>query len=299
MSTLVTGGLGFIGSHLVEDLKDPLVVDNRSTCGDQSRMFVEDNTDAEVIHADITDYPKMLDICSTIDEVHHIAAVPRVPASMKDPITTNNANVTGTLTMLKACLENNVKKLVFSSSSSVYGDCQTTMSEMIHPAPASPYAASKWMGEVYCNMFNDLFGMKTSCLRYFNVYGPRQDPNGAYACAIPKFIKLAQTGETIEIYGDGLQTRDFTYVTDVVDANKKAMGKKGTFNVCGGSTVTMNTLTDLILRATRSRSSVKHKPVRKGDIKYVFPSNTLAKDVLNWEPKAVLLEKIVDMSTMF
>ena len=232
MRYLVTGGAGFIGSNLVDKLitlgNDVVVLDNLSS-GKKENI----NPEAEFYKEDITDLDTIAPYFDKVDTVFHLAARARVQISINDPIGTHENNVSGTLNVLRASSLNKVKKVIFSSSSSVYGENYLPLNEMMKPNPKSPYAAHKYIGEIYCKLFNDVYGLKTVSLRYFNVYGPRQVEEGAYALVIAKFLKLRREGKTLTITGDGTQTRDFTWIDDVVNANilKKQTGKEVNLNV--------------------------------------------------------------------
>ena len=225
MKILVTGGAGFIGSNLVKKLvqghHQVVVVDNlvngkRGNVDYRAKLYIADIRDNEV-----------LDKIFKVEKptiVFHLAALPRVQFSINKPLLANSTNIDGTLSVLMACKDHNVTKLIYSSSSSVYGhQTRLKLHEALEPNPQSPYALQKLVGEKYCKMFHELFGLRTICLRYFNVYGPGQPVKGAYALVIGKFIKQAKAGKPLTITGDGKQTRDFTYITDVVNANLQAM----------------------------------------------------------------------------
>ncbi len=288
MVTLVTGGAGFIGSNLVEALKEAVVVDDFSTAGKLSSDFVK-SSGARVFKGDINDAKLLKEALAGVDTVYHQAAVASVPRSIKDPLTTNRANVSGTLSLLVACVDAGVKNVVFASSSSVYGDTPTLPKvETMQPNPKSPYAVSKLAGEHYIRVFGELYGLKAASLRYFNVFGPRQNPESEYAAVVPRFTKAAFANEPLTIFGDGSQTRDFTYVKDVVEANKKAAGKSGIFNIAGGKQVTIKSLAERIIELTGSKSDIKYLPERAGDIKHSLADISLAKKGLGWAPKYTL-----------
>ena len=270
---LVTGGAGFIGSHLCDQLiaagHQVVALDDLSTGRVENIAHLAGNANFAFVRGSILDAALLQTAMDGAVYVFHQAAIASVPRSVKDPLATHEANATGTLRVLLAARQAGVQHVVFASSSSVYGDTPTLPKREDMPLkPLSPYAVSKLASEAYCAAFTECYGLQTTALRYFNVYGPRQDPNSEYAAVIPKFIRAATGGQPLTIYGDGLQTRDFTYVKDVVAANifAAAHGLTGSFNVGRGDTVTINALAELVLRATRSSSTVTHLPARPGDI---------------------------------
>jgi len=270
MRILVTGGAGFIGSHVVEhfqSLADVRVLDNLRT-GHRENLA---NLDVEFIEASVLDEDAVRQAVDDVDYVFHMAAFISVPESMTDPIECVRINCEGTLNMLTAAAAAGVKKLCFSSSSAVYGEAEGgAETEDLKPAPRSPYAVTKLDGEFYCDMFTTERRLPTVCLRYFNVFGPRQDPHSAYAAAIPYFIDRAVRGDNLVIYDDGEQTRDFVYVKDVVGANVHlAFGEQsGTFNTAYGRSTTINDLARKIIELTGSSSEVVYQPPRPGDIRH-------------------------------
>ena len=219
---LLTGGAGFIGSHLADGFLarnySVRILDNFST-GNRNNIKHILN-DIDLIEGDIRDAEIVAKAMKDVNIVVHEAALPSVPRSIKDPITTNQVNVNGTLNLLWASVENKVEKFVFASSSSVYGDSKEPVKhEGLITNPLSPYAVTKLTAENYCRVFSDTYGLQTICLRYFNVFGPRQDPSSQYSAVIPKFIKLMNNNERPVVYGDGAQSRDFTFIKNVVNAN--------------------------------------------------------------------------------
>jgi UDP-glucose 4-epimerase len=269
---VVTGGLGFIGSHLVEALvedNDVSIIDNRST---GTLENLRDFADArlEVIEGDVAaiNLKELFDGC---DYVFHQAALPSVQRSINEPLAANESNVTGTLKVLIAANESGVKKVVFASSSSVYGDTiELPKREDMSLAPISPYAVTKATGELYCDVFQKVYGLGTVSLRYFNVFGPRQDPHSHYAAVIPKFITALLKGSPPTVYGDGEQSRDFTFVKHVVEANVRACEsrKTGTFNIACGRSVTLNELIALLSEITGSDVAPIYAAPRPGDIRH-------------------------------
>ncbi|MGE5404444.1 MAG: NAD-dependent epimerase/dehydratase family protein, partial [Candidatus Saccharibacteria bacterium] len=229
---LVTGGAGFIGSNIVEKLVDNgqevVVLDNFST-GKWSNIAALE-TRIKVIEGDIRDKNMVMQAVHGMDYVLHQAALPSVPRSINDPISSNEANVSGTLNLLVAARDCGVKRFVYASSSSAYGDTEVLPKVENMPAkPMSPYAVSKYTGELYCSVFHQLYSLQTICLRYFNVFGPKQDPQSQYAAVIPRFITMMLEGNAPVVYGDGGQSRDFTFVDNVVSANLLACENSTTF----------------------------------------------------------------------
>ncbi len=275
MKILITGGAGFIGSHLVEHFHadhEVVVIDNFRT--GYARNL---NGFRHTLHeACITDRAAVERAMEGVDLVFHLAALVSVPESMDDPIECARLNVMGLLNVLEAAAANGVRKLVFASSAAVYGDNPTVPKrETMLPEPKSPYAITKLDGEHYLEMFHREGRIETASLRFFNVFGPRQDPNGAYAAAVPIFIHKALNGEPLTIFGDGEQTRDFIYVKDIVAALvhvASSPGLHGTFNAGYGSRITINHLAREILHLTGSTSSVDHRPTRAGDVKHSMAS---------------------------
>jgi len=291
MKFLVTGGAGFIGSHLVEELLkrnyEVRVLDNFST--GKRENIKEFEKDIELIEGDIRSYHIVEKAVKGIDIILHQAALPSVPRSIKDPITTNDVNVGGTLNILEAAKENNVKRVVFASSSSVYGDTPTLpKSEDMIPNPLSPYAVSKLAGEKYCQLYSRIYGLETVILRYFNVFGPRQDPNSQYSAVIPKFIKAIKEDKRPIIYGDGTQSRDFTYVANVVEANILAANAKVDSGIimncaCGGQ-ITLNELVNEINKILKKNIEPIYNEPRIGDIKHSYADIELINRKLNFKP---------------
>ena len=282
---IVTGGAGFIGSNLAEELAlrghQVIIIDNLSTGNLENIQPVLPVGQVDFIEGSITNLPLMQKAFSGADYVFHQAALPSVPRSIEDPETTDSVNITGTLNVLIAARDNAVKKLVFASSSSVYGDTPTLpKTEDMPPNPLSPYAVTKITGEYYCQVFTRIYNLKTVCLRYFNVYGPRQDPKSAYAAVIPLFINAVLSGKSPVIFGDGEQTRDFTFVKDVVEANIQAAESEvtGVFNLGNSQRITISQLTKLIIDITKN-NNVKpvYKDPRPGDIVHSLADTSKAK----------------------
>ena len=271
MRILVTGGAGFIGSHIVELFQgraEVRVLDNlRSGFRHNLAGFQH-----EFIEASITDREAVRRALAGVDYVFHLAAMISVPESMHNPTGCNEINTHGTLVVLEEAARAGVKKLVFSSSAAIYGDNPVTPKlETMVPEPKSPYAITKLDGEYYCKMFSAAGRLATACLRYFNVFGPRQDPQSQYAAAVPIFIARAVKSDPITIHGDGEQTRDFIYVKDIAAANAFFATESpatGVFNVGYGRRMAIKTLAETICRSAGSGSIIQHAPERPGDVKH-------------------------------
>jgi UDP-glucose 4-epimerase len=273
MRVLVTGGGGFIGSHIVEYFSEQKnaeikILDNLRT-GFKHNI---ESFDVEFIEASITDRPAVKKAMQGVDYVFHLAALISVPESMEKPLECVDMNVNGTLIVLQEAAEAGVKKLCFSSSAAIYGDNPTIPKrETMFPEPKSPYAVTKLDGEYYCKLFSDEGWLQTACSRYFNVFGPRQDPKSQYAAAVPIFVDRAEKNETITIFGDGEQTRDFIYVKDVVAANVFLATNHeytGVYNVAYGNSLTINELAKKIIGIVGSDSKIEYADERAGDVKH-------------------------------
>ena len=289
---VITGGAGFIGSHLSEALADRgyqvIIIDNLSTGSMENIGSFINKGNVALVKGNILDLPLIKRSLQEADLVFHQAAVTSVPYSINDPEKTNIVNISGTLNILLAAREQGVKKVIYASSSSVYGDTPTLpkVEDMI-PNPQSPYALTKLTGEYYCQVFQQVYGVPTVCLRYFNVYGPRQNPNSEYAAVIPKFINSIINNQDPIIYGDGEQSRDFTYIKDVVEANILAAESDATgiFNIGKGESVTINQLAKLCIEMLSNNSvSPIYKDPRPGDIKDSLADITRAK-TFGYSPK--------------
>ncbi len=293
---VVTGGAGFIGSNLVESLAEEnevKIIDDFST-GKKENIS---DLSVEIVEGSITNLDLLKEIFEGADYIFHQAALPSVDRSIKDPISSNEVNVDGTLKVLIAARDAGVKKVVYASSSSTYGDTPTLpKKEDMEPNPLSPYAITKLTGEYYCTIFDHIYGLPTVSLRYFNVYGPRQNPSSEYAAVIPRFINRVLNNEPPVIYGDGKQTRDFTFIKDVVRANilSAERGKaRGMINVAGGKRITINELAEKIIDLTgkKEKEKVKEKlkPIytepRPGDIRHSLADISKAKKMLGYEPR--------------
>jgi nucleoside-diphosphate-sugar epimerase len=288
---LVTGGAGFIGSNIVEELvkrgEKVRVLDNFSTGKRENLALFLDKI--ELIEGDIRSYHIVREAVEGVNIILHQAALPSVPRSIKDPITTNEVNVGGTLNILMAARDAKVKRVVYASSSSVYGNSEDLpLHEAMTPNPLSPYAVSKLAGEKYCQIFSQIHGLETICLRYFNVFGPRQDPNSQYSAVIPRFIKAMLNHERPIIYGDGEQSRDFTYVANVVEANLLAStascGSGLVMNCACHEQTTVNELVNSLNRILNKSIEPKYEIARTGDIKHSFASIEEIKNVLGYAP---------------
>ncbi len=292
---LITGGAGFIGSNLAEELaegNEVVILDDLSSGRMDNIRGLLGNDKARFIKGSITDLDLLRQSFRDVDYVFHQAAIPGVPASVNDPVSSNIVNVNGTLNVLIAARDNGVKKVVYASSCAVYGDAGVIpITETTLLAPKSPYAVTKLTGEYYCNVFNEVYSLPTNSLRYFNVYGPRQNPNSEYAAVIPKFITKALAEEPLVIYGDGLQTRDFVFVRDVVMANIMAAESEvtGVFNIGNGEAVTINKLASAMVKLCGKNLELVHVEPRKGDIMHSRASIEKAKRI-NFKPEYSLKE---------
>jgi UDP-glucose 4-epimerase len=287
-AVVVTGGAGFIGSHLAEELLKRrykvIILDDLSTGKlENTRLFIKregarstrdklgekPRNSVEFVHGSITDLPLVKNVFQGIDYVYHQAAIPSVPRSIEDPQATHEANITGTLNVLLAAKDNGVKKVIYASSSAVYGDTPTLpKTEDMSPNPQSPYAVTKLAGEYYCQVFHQVYGLPTVCLRYFNVYGLRQDPGSQYAAVIPAFIQKVLDNRPPIIFGDGEQTRDFTFIKDVVGANILAAegDATGVYNIGRGERISINRLAELVIRLVGNSVAPVHREPKPGDI---------------------------------
>jgi UDP-glucose 4-epimerase len=291
MRFIVTGGAGFIGSNLVEglvELGDVTIIDDLSSGNLDNLGHLLKRDEVSLERLSVTDLEVMKPHFEDIDCVFHLAAVSNISSSVADPLRTNEVNVKGTLNVLLAARDSGVKKVVFTSSASVYGDTEEVpTTENALPDPLSPYAVTKLAGEHYCNVFSDLYGLETTSLRPFNVYGPRQDPNSQYAGVIPLFIRSLLEGEAPMIDGDGEQTRDFVYIKDVVRAfiQAKDHRAKGAYNIAGGKGISVNEL----FREVSSIIGVDVEPLhgepRPGDVRHSTADITRAKKFLEYEPE--------------
>lgn len=290
---LVTGGAGFVGSHLVERLLREgarvRVLDNFSTGSEANLAFAAGNGHLEVLRGDVRDLDTVERAARGVAVIYHQAAMRSVPRSVADPLGANAHNVTGTLNVLEAARRAGVRRVVYASSSSVYGDRpDLPKREEQPPAPVSPYAVSKVAGEHYAAVWSRLFGIETVGLRYFNVFGPRQDPASEYAAVIPRFILWGLRGEPLEVHGDGTQSRDFTYIDNVVEANLLAARAEGVggevFNVGCGDRVSLLAIIARLEALLGRRLERRHTPRRPGDVAHTLADVSKAARLLGYRP---------------
>ncbi len=314
---LVTGGAGFIGSHLVEALlrrgRKVRILDNLSTgkienleeatghgvahLGGRAKSFrkVSLGDRGEFLRGDISDAEACRQACRGVGYVFHLAALGSVQRSVEDPLATHQANATGTLNMLQAAKEQGVKRFIYASSSSVYGNVSSDPEEMkakdeiLPPHPESPYAATKLMGELYCRIFSRIYDFETVSLRYFNVFGPRQDPKSIYSAVIPRFMHALLNESPPVIYGDGDQSRDFTYVENVVQANLLAMEAPAisgrVFNIACGQRISVNDLLSRLQEISGIRIPARFEPARSGEVRHSLSSIDQARVHLGYTPR--------------
>jgi UDP-glucose 4-epimerase len=322
---LVTGGAGFIGSHLVEALlnreETVRILDDLSTGrvenlkeatgfpvttmeGQSMGLHrIALGKQAEFLWADVNNLKTCRAACEGIAYIFHLAALGSVQRSVEDPVGTHRANATGTLNILQAAKEVGVRRVIYASSSSIYGNISSNPKESIPkresltPHPQSPYAATKLLGEIYCRIFPEVYGLETVSLRYFNVFGPRQDPQSIYSAVIPKFISALLEGKPPVIYGDGNQSRDFTYVENVVQANLLAMERTGVagqvFNIACGQQTSVNVLLSMLQDISGEKIPPKYESPRIGEVRHSFASIDLAKSRLGYEVKIGMREGLL------
>jgi UDP-glucose 4-epimerase len=291
---LVTGGAGFIGSNLTEALlkkgHQVRVLDNFSTGKRENLIFDKGYSSLEVTEGDIRDPALCQETMKGIEYVFHEAALPSVQRSVEDPLASNSVNVEGTVNILVAARDAGAKRMIYASSSSVYGDTPTLpKQEEMAPNPLSPYALQKYIGEQYCRLFFQLYGLETVSLRYFNIFGPKQDPASIYSAVIPRFIDALVKRDQPIIFGDGEQSRDFTYIDNVVEANLLALSKghlQGeVVNVACGKQISLNQLLRILNEILGSNISPLHQEPRKGDVKHSLADIRKGKEILNYVPK--------------
>jgi nucleoside-diphosphate-sugar epimerase len=301
MRYIVTGGAGFIGSHLCEALAgaghEVAIIDDLSSGKKEYIAPLLDKKNVTFYQDTISDFAFLAETFRGADGIFHQAAMVSVPKSIMHPLANHEINLTGTLNVLLAARDAAVRKVVFASSAAVYGNIpDQPKTEEMTPDPLSPYALAKVGGEHYCRLFSRLYGLPTVALRYFNVYGPRQDPHSEYAAVIPKFIAHLAGGEPPLIYGDGEQTRDFVYVKDVVQANQKAMEGQavGTYNVGCGEETSVNNLAETMIALFRSSLRARHTEERPGEVKHSVADITRAKKDLGYSPECSLEQGLAE-----
>ena len=292
---LVTGGCGFVGSHLVEALVQKgervRVFDNCSTGKAENIAHLKNQI--ELIDGDLRELENVHQAVAGIDYIFHQGARPSVARSLADPILSNNVNINGTLNLLVAARDAGVKRVVYAASSSAYGNIPTLpRSETLPPQPASPYAITKYVGECYCRVFTQVFGLDTVALRYFNIFGPRQNPRSQYSAVIPKFIHAYLQGNSPTIEGDGEQSRDFTYIANAVHANLLACHAEGVtgevFNIGCGQQTSINKLANLIGEMMGADAKPVYTASRPGDVRHSRADIRKAQRLLGYEPKVEL-----------
>jgi UDP-glucose 4-epimerase len=297
-TVVVTGGAGFIGSHIAAALSNSgarvRVLDDLST-GHRENLE-EIGGDIDFIQGSVADEELMRKALEGAEVVYHEAAIPSVPRSVEAPRQTHIASVEGTFSLLLAARDQKVRRVIYAASSSAYGDQPTlSKSETMLPDPLSPYAVAKLVGEYYCRVFTRVYGLETVALRYFNVFGPRQDPTSQYSGVVSRFISALLTGEQPVIYGDGEQSRDFTYIDNVVAANLSAADAKGAsgkvINVANGQRITLNELLAELKELTgRQGVNAHYAEPRIGDVKHSLADNTMARELLGYKVKVDLRE---------
>jgi len=295
---LVTGGAGFIGSHIAAALIDRgarvRIIDDLST--GHLENVTEIGGDIDFIQASLTDAEALSRALQNVEWVFHEAAIPSVPRSVAEPAETHEASVNATFSLLLAAREHKIRRLVYAASSSAYGDQpELPKREDMRPDPLSPYAVAKLVGEYYCQVFSRVYGLETVSLRYFNVFGPRQDPGSQYSGVISRFIDALLNGEQPTIYGDGEQSRDFTYISNVVDANLKAAESESAvgqvINIANGQRVTVNQVFEMVKKLTgRTNLQAKYAPTRTGDVRDSLADLSLARSLFGYEPRVQLEE---------
>ena len=295
---LVTGGAGFIGSHIAQALAASgarvRVIDDLST-GHRENLE-EIGGEVDFHQASLADEKALLRALEDVELVFHEAAIPSVPRSVKNPVETHVACVDATFSLLNAARSNNVRRIVYAASSSAYGDQpKLPKEEEMRPDPLSPYAVAKLVGEYYCQVFTRAYNLETVCLRYFNVFGPRQDPSSEYSGVISRFISALLSDEQPVIYGDGEQSRDFTYIADVVAANMRAAESSAAvgrvINFARGERTTLNQLLDILKSITgRDEAQAEYREPRAGDVRHSLADITRARELLGYEPQTSLEE---------
>lgn len=295
---LVTGGAGFVGSHIAAGLAASgarvRVIDDLST--GYLKNIEAIGGDIDFIQASIGDDKALRRALADVELIFHEAAIPSVPRSVERPLETHEASANATFSLLLAARDLKVRRVVYAASSSAYGDQpELRKREDMRPAPLSPYAVAKLVGEYYCQVFAHVYGLETVSLRYFNVFGPRQDPTSQYSGVISRFMSALVKGDQAVIYGDGEQSRDFTYVSNVVDANMRAAESAtavgAVINIANGQRVTLNQLFETVKEITgNSTAAVRYEPARPGDVRDSLADLTLARSLLGYEPRVGLEE---------
>jgi UDP-N-acetylglucosamine/UDP-N-acetylgalactosamine 4-epimerase len=306
MNILVTGGAGFVGSNLVkvllgkDEINKVVVIDNLSNGYYINIAPFMSHPKFQFIEGDISDYETCLSACKDMDIVSHQAALGSVPRSIKDPIASNNANVNGTLNIFTAAKEQGVKRVIFAASSSTYGDSANMPKvEHIIGKPLSPYAVTKYVMELYADVFAKTYGLEFIGLRYFNVFGPHQSPTGAYAAVIPLFINACLNNVAPKIFGDGSTSRDFTFIENVIDANLKAIFTENTeavnqiYNIAFGGSTSLNQLFEYIKSATNANVQPQYLSTRAGDIPHSLANIDKAKNLLGYAPLVSVQEGLI------
>jgi UDP-glucose 4-epimerase len=294
---IITGGAGFIGSNIAEELStdnEVIIIDDLSSGRIENIQNLTKRSNVSFIQGSTTDFSLLQKALAGADYIFHQAALASVPMSIDDPLRANAVNVVGTLNVLVTARESHVKKVIFATSCAVYGDTPTLPAREEMPLnPLSPYAVTKATGEQYCSVFRHVYGLPTVCLRYFNVYGPRQDPKSEYAAVVPKFITAALAGKPLTIFGDGEQTRDFVFVKDVVSANVLAAKSHvtGPFNIGSGRQTSVIEMANLVLRLTGRDAAPLYQPPKPGEIRHSFADISRARE-FEYSPKHNLEEGI-------
>src|SRR5215472_13832474 len=297
MRFLVTGGAGFIGSNIVDELvrrrHQVVVLDDFSSGKEANLAAVRDQIELYV--GSITDLRTVEKACEGVDYVIHLAARTSVPRSVKDPIESNRVNIDGTLNVLVAARDAKVRRIVYAASSSAYGETPTLPKvETMQPMPISPYGITKYVGELYAQVFGRVYGLENSCVRYFNVFGPRQDPTSQYSGVLSRFMLALIEGAALTIYGDGEQSRDFTYVENIVEETLRACEAGGAsgkvFNGGTGARITLNEVVGLLEKIVGRKIRVKYEAPRSGDIRDSQADISLAKKVLDYSPLVMFEE---------
>ncbi len=297
MRYLVTGGAGFIGSNIVDELvrrgHSVVVLDDLSSGSEENLAGVRSKIDLRI--GSIIDLAMVQSACVGVDYVIHLAARTSVPKSVKDPLETNHVNIDGTLNVLVAARDAKVRRFVYAASSSAYGETPTLPKiESMQPEPISPYGVTKFVGELYAQVFGRVYGLENASVRYFNVFGPRQDPTSQYSGVLSRFMLAVLKSEPLVIYGDGEQSRDFTYIDNIVDETLRACEAAGAsgkvFNGGTGARITLNQVVKLLEKITGKKLPVKYDPPRDGDIRDSQADVSLARKILGYEPRVLFEE---------